>query len=528
MILLIHHHGKRVLHTYRDGDAITCINRLPALALLELAENYPDEIITWCDARYKTGINGIKWTEIIENRSIMASYSCSGRVFLPEAIGLVDTSLFAKINWDVTYPTWFMSGDRGGMHAQTLLAFKELEIPVDQFDYFLSSIAKQGMPHGLLTYSDVRLGGTSRPKSIKYSNDNGLLYDFVKSHYRTRWLFLLFLQQLIYQQKAPFLTLIMSVFKAKTPDFQNSSLSLSLSGSGSSSSSENNKNNSSNKNNCNSNNNSLDVLIPTVGRKKYLYDVLSDLRNQTVLPRKVIIVEQNPQPDSKTELDYLTTEKWPFEIKHIFTHKTGACNARNLGLEEVTADWVFLADDDIRIPEDFIADSFSFIETGKARAFTVSCLREGEREPTQHVLQWRTFGSGCSFVKSDCLKDVRFDLAFEGGFGEDADFGMQLRNKGVDVLYNPFLKLIHLKAPVGGFRYKSVKPWEDEEFPPKPAPTVMVYQLKHATNLQLCGYKTILFLKFFRRQADKNPFTYFRSMQKRWRTSIKWALYLLQ
>jgi hypothetical protein len=51
---------------------------------------------------------------------------------------------------------------------------------------------------------------------------------------------------------------------------------------------------------------------------------------------------------------------------------------------------------------------------------------------------------------------------------EDSDFGMQLRNQGIDVLYLPEPK-IHLKAPVGGFRTKPKLAWENDEIQPKPS-----------------------------------------------------------
>ncbi|WP_031427747.1 glycosyltransferase family 2 protein [Flavimarina sp. Hel_I_48] len=514
MIVLVHHKGKKMVKAYRNGAQIAYINHVPALALYELAENYPDELLIWCEERFENGIDELKWQKILRNRAKMASYSCSGRVFLPEAIGFIDTSVFTKIRREVPYPTWIMSSDRGGIHAETLLAFKESKIPVDSFDYFLSTVAKQGMPHGLLTYSDPNIASDSPNLEVKYSTDDAVLYDFVRNNYKKRWLLLLFVQQLIYQKKALFFSFLSAIFKGKTTDFKPLF-------------SFNNNNN--NNNNFNVDNSyEIDVLIPTIGRKKYLYDVLGDLRKQTFQPKKVIIVEQNPDPYSSSELHYLTSEEWPFEIDHVFIHQAGACNARNIALRKVTADWVFFADDDIRIPGDFIAKSCSFIEAGESKAFTVSCLREEEREIIENVVQWSSFGSGCSFVKSSCIENIRFDLAFEGGFGEDADFGMQLRNNGVDILYNPFLKLRHLKAPVGGFRYQKKQPWDDEKVQPKPAPTVMVYQLKHATPLQRLGFKTVLFLKFYGRQSNRNPFTYFRSMQKRWEISKKWAKILIE
>ena len=118
-------------------------------------------------------------------------------------------------------------------------------------------------------------------------------------------------------------------------------------------------------------------------------------------------------------------------------------------------------------------------------------------------------------------------MALENGFGEDGDFGMQLRKSGVDILYTPFLTLLHLKAPVGGFRKPVDKPWHSENPSPKPAPTVLASILKHATPSQIKGYKTLLFLKFYRLQQIKNPFFYFRQMQKRWKISLFWAQKLL-
>ena len=104
---------------------------------------------------------------------------------------------------------------------------------------------------------------------------------------------------------------------------------------------------------------------------------------------------------------------------------------------------------------------------------------------------------------------------------------MQLRNSGVDVLYNPFLKLIHLKAPSGGFRTQLKKPWEYEEIQPKPVPTVLAFFLKHKRESQILGYKTLLFFKFYKNQSVRNPFSYLRQMQKRWSLSKYWAQKLL-
>jgi GT2 family glycosyltransferase len=139
------------------------------------------------------------------------------------------------------------------------------------------------------------------------------------------------------------------------------------------------------------------------------------------------------------------------------------------------------------------------------------------------ITQWPAFGSGCSVVKSSVLKDLEFNLVYEFGFCEDTDFGMQIRNEGYDVIYFPEPAILHLKAPMGGFRNKPKLDWHEEPIAPKPSPTVMLFALLHKTNQQLLGYKTTLFFKYYRVQSIKNPLAYYKMFQKQWEVSLKWA-----
>lgn len=114
----------------------------------------------------------------------------------------------------------------------------------------------------------------------------------------------------------------------------------------------------------------------------------------------------------------------------------------------------------------------------------------------------------------------------EYGYGEDTDFGMQLRNSGIDILYYPFSTMLHLKAPVGGFRVKPTFLWSKDVIQPKPSPTLMLFNLKYKTNEQLNGYKLLLFLKYYKVQHIKNPIRYFFNFKKQWEKSLYWALEL--
>ena len=133
--------------------------------------------------------------------------------------------------------------------------------------------------------------------------------------------------------------------------------------------------------------------------------------------------------------------------------------------------------------------------------------QKGDQRIFHFVKQWGTFGSGNSFVSTEIVKKVAFSPIFEHGYGEDADFGMQLRNIGCDIIYHPGIEIEHLKAPMGGFRQKPSMDWEKETPLPKPSPTVMALALRYFTPEQLKGFKISVFLKYYRNQSIRNPLT---------------------
>jgi glycosyltransferase involved in cell wall biosynthesis len=506
-MIILYHNGSTVVElanakgAYIDRFSQKSINTI----LVELAKKYPAEILVWCHQSQKDELNILAIEKLLHHKKVALSYNPSDDSFLDSAIGYIDASLFVKINKAVSFPTWQMSSVVGCVHAEVVLALHAAITLDKNFDYFLYSLGKLLMPKGLLCYSEPQLL-KNKTTTITVKSSQFTLFRFVKQHYRTRWVFLLLFNLFLYEQKFPLLPFLFSLFyKNRTK------LNIDLDGL---------KVQSSKKVIDKA---TIDVIIPTIGRKKYLYDVLKDFSKQTLLPKKIIIVEQNPELGTISELDYLSQEKWPFEIKHIFTHQAGACNARNIALSQLTSEWVFFADDDIRIKSDFIQQTLNRIKTFGAKVVTLRCIQKIEKPTYSNIFQWATFGSGCSFVLVDCIKKCQFNFGYEFGFGEDGDFGMQLRNLGYDVLYLPEPEILHLKAPVGGFRTKPVLQWQNDRIQPKPSPTVMLYQTMNCTREQTNSYKTTLFFKYYRLQEIKNPIRYYIYFQKQWERSVFWA-----
>lgn len=498
MIFLIHRNATEFLRAIKSGEEVTLKSSSITLAFWELAKSHQEDILVWVEEKLYKSLNKEYFQDLFLHKNMMASYAITTR-YLPDKIGYVDQLPFVNPDRNVKYPSWLMSTDVGGLYGETALKFRNDFTDIKNFGYLLNSIAKLGQQNSLFCYSDPDLVKIERSNSIQFQASKSEFFDFVAQHYKQEWLWVLLFCLMKYKKDFPIRAFLSS--KSKKPFFQKrielstiNHLEGIIAQGG------------------------IDVVIPSLGRPGYVKQVLRDLSGQTKLPKKVIIIEQNPEPSSKTEFNFLEGN-WPFDIVHHFIHKTGACNARNLAMKEISSEFIFFADDDIRLPEDLLEKSLKELVRLKVNAINMACLQPGEEPIFKKIKQWGAFGSGTSIVNSTYALQCRFSEIYELGFGEDIDFGMQLRSKGCDIIYHPELIFTHLKADRGGFRSTGINEWSDKEIEPKPSPTMMYLVNKYYTSEMIRGYKVSLYLKFFRKQAIRNPFRYFKKMEKRWKRS---------
>jgi len=505
MIQLIHKKARTVVRVLKDEIEIKINSTECTSAIWELAEKFPEEIIAWSEEKYSVDLNIEQWSQIFHQDLIMVSYAVEN-AFLPDSFGYIDQLPFVNVNRKVLYATWQMSSDVGGIKGETLLKFKSLFEGNNDFDFLLNSIAKIGQQNGLFCYSAPGLVSQTSDKKPETTATSSQLFSFVYKYYNTIWLSVLFWSHWKYENKFP-LKAFLQAFLEEKCFLQKVDLSAIKIQS----------------NKIPETSTSIDVIIPSMGRPEYLLQVIEDLSLQSLLPKKVIVVEQNPDMNSISELPELYSKTWPFEITHHFIHQTGACKARNIALEEVDADWIFFADDDIRIEPDLFERVATEMNRLGVSSINMNCKQKREKTIFKKIKQWGSFGSGTTMVKSIFAKQCAFSPIFEHGYGEDADFGMQLRNVGCDIIYHPEIEILHLKAPMGGFRGKPVLAWEQEQPMPKPSPTLMAFALKYYSPEQVKGFKTSLFLKYYNKQSIKNPLAYAKLMRFRWKKSEVWA-----
>jgi glycosyltransferase involved in cell wall biosynthesis len=262
---------------------------------------------------------------------------------------------------------------------------------------------------------------------------------------------------------------------------------------------------------------SVSYIIPTMFRHEFALQLLEDLAKQTYIPTQVIVVDATP--DAATLWESVGEHQYPFQLEIVQQHSKGSCRARNEAIALCTGDYIVFGDDDIRVSPEFIYNHISFLVTNGAEACNGLDIRADNAFQNLDVLnrklesfgplRWRA-GASVNFSNANsCVRAERVrqlggnDINFDGGYGEDSDFGLSLSKAGVVVLFNPFSTNLHLKPEAGGYRWwgsqnklsgknRKRQPWEFEPvglIKPVPSPTVMYGILKHFNSKQVLEYK---------------------------------------
>jgi glycosyltransferase involved in cell wall biosynthesis len=94
---------------------------------------------------------------------------------------------------------------------------------------------------------------------------------------------------------------------------------------------------------------SVSVVIPTCNREESILRVLDCLNRSTYLFKEVIVVDSSDTPMKPDTIKSFQN----LNISYLRTEKS-VCIQRNTGIQKATSDWIFLCDDDIEVPNDYI------------------------------------------------------------------------------------------------------------------------------------------------------------------------------
>jgi glycosyltransferase involved in cell wall biosynthesis len=229
------------------------------------------------------------------------------------------------------------------------------------------------------------------------------------------------------------------------------------------------------------------VVLPTLGRYELLRPLLGQLREQTVTPVEILVVDQN---DADRRDEALYAEFADAGVVPVYQDVRGQWIARNAAVQRAKGDWIAFLDDDSEIGPDFIeAHLEGMARYGADLSTGASLAVVGAPVPDNYGFfrvadQW---DSGNGLCRRSLFADLGlFDEQFDRQRRGDAEFGLRVQLAGGLVLHNPHAVRIHLKATEGGLRaYGS---WDGfrrkTRTGPLPVPSMLYYTARYHTPRQ--------------------------------------------
>lgn len=255
------------------------------------------------------------------------------------------------------------------------------------------------------------------------------------------------------------------------------------------------------------------VIIPTLGRYPYLPQALDSLRQQTVRPREVIVIDQNP-PEQRQPETYAGYEDLHLQV--IWQDERGQSLARNTGLAAASQPYVFLFDDDSIADPHLIAAHLQIVLNGRCHVSTGVAFppppTDYQLPPAyRHTRIAQTFDTGNSLLPLNLAQEIGgLDRNYDFGPGTDNDLGTRLYLAGYRIAHNPQARRIHFKAPMGGLRTHGARKYNTDAglWQPFPPVTLSYYGLRFLDHKQQrerawLNFVTSKFPQHLRRQQGK-------------------------
>jgi GT2 family glycosyltransferase len=195
------------------------------------------------------------------------------------------------------------------------------------------------------------------------------------------------------------------------------------------------------------------VLIPTIDRYPYLHTVLENLREQTVRPHEIIIIDQTA---TERRDHTLSTKFADLPLRLMYQDEPGQCVSRNAGLAVSSGDYVLFIDDDDEIGPSLIEDHLRNLARYQADVSSGVAQEVGTEPlpPEQRFVRASdVFPTNNTLVRREVLlRSGLFDLAFNRAPRADGELGIRVYLSGAFMVLDQSISVLHHHAPAGGLR----------------------------------------------------------------------------
>ena len=214
----------------------------------------------------------------------------------------------------------------------------------------------------------------------------------------------------------------------------------------------------------------VSVVICTLNREESLLHVLHLLKDQTIQPLEILVVDQSTRPLPRFWA-YLRGEGR--DIRHLTLSPPSTTAARNLAIRETQGTIVLFLDDDVLFRPDLIRHHLENYEDPSIGAVNGRIMYDGAEENdepwaarlSRSGAYLRNFTTnqrceaptlyGCNMsIRQKVLQEVGdFDLNYWGNFlWEETDYALQIRRQGYRIQYEPRASVFHVMVKQGGSR----------------------------------------------------------------------------
>ena len=252
------------------------------------------------------------------------------------------------------------------------------------------------------------------------------------------------------------------------------------------------------------------IIIPTVGRTFFAYNMVVLLLAGTCQADEIIIVDQTG-PKDRNPFAFAELKKLEAEGKCLIVEQTvkSLTVARNVGIKHCSAELLIFVDDDAFIPGHFVEAYVNLFADPRIDAATGMIL-VGESDngtidttqshPSVHDGHTMLRGGNFAVRRSVILSIGGLDENFVGAANyEDADLAFRLHEKGCHVVWSPLPWLFHLSYPSGGGRINN--PLSHENF----AYNLFYFHLRHYRHIKSSTLLGLLRWRVFNKETVSRP-----------------------
>lgn len=196
----------------------------------------------------------------------------------------------------------------------------------------------------------------------------------------------------------------------------------------------------------------ISVVIATKDRAPFLERALESLAGQKGAPEFEVVVADNGSTDDTPAVVTRAAAKVPYPLRRIEAGTANRAYARNAGVAATSGELILFVDDDVWLPDGFVAAHAAAQKSGKPCAVTGPIVNvpsyEERPRPTPANFS-RAFLCTCnvSLAKESFRRVGGFDENFDLYGWEDTELGLRLRDSGVQHAFAWNAFLYHIKPP---------------------------------------------------------------------------------